>query len=130
MMNKALEIIEARWCLTCGRKQIEVVVHPQSVVHSLVEFVDALSGGSIESAPDMKLPIQYALTYPERWPSPAERLDLTKNFRWEFEPPDHDKFPALELGLECARAGGTTGAVLKRRERGGGGRIFARRIEV
>ena len=111
MMNKALEIIEARWLFDLRPEQIEVVVHPQSVVHSLVEFIDGSVVAQL-SPPDMKLPIQYALTYPERWPSPAEKLDLTQSFRWEFEPPDHDKFPALGLGLECARAGGTTGAVL------------------
>ena len=71
MMNKALEIIEARWLFDLGPDQIDVVVHPQSIVHSMVEFVD----GSVVtqmSPPDMKLPIQYALTYPERWPSPAQ----------------------------------------------------------
>ena len=111
MMNKALEIIEARWLFDLRPEQIDVVIHPQSVVHSLVEYIDGSVVAQL-SPPDMKLPIQYALTYPERWPSPAEKLDLTQSFRWEFEPPDHDKFPALELGLECARAGGTTGAVL------------------
>ena len=111
MMNKALEIIEARWLFDLRPEQIDVVIHPQSVVHSLVEFIDGSVVAQL-SPPDMKLPIQYALTYPERWPCPAEKLDLTQSFRWEFEPPDHDKFPALELGLECARAGGTTGAVL------------------
>lgn len=111
MMNKALEIIEARWLFDLRPEQIEVVVHPQSVVHSLVEFVDGSVVAQM-SPPDMKLPIQYALSFPERWSGPAERMDFSQSFRLEFEPPDFEKFPALELGMECARQGGTTGAVL------------------
>ncbi|HEY2147608.1 MAG TPA: 1-deoxy-D-xylulose-5-phosphate reductoisomerase, partial [Pirellulales bacterium] len=111
MMNKAMEIIEARWLFDLAPEQIEVVVHPQSIVHSLVEFVD----GSViaqRSPPDMRLPIQYALTYPRRRPSPAARLDLARVLELTFEPADPERFPALGLGLEAARAGGTTGAVL------------------
>jgi 1-deoxy-D-xylulose-5-phosphate reductoisomerase len=111
MMNKALEIIEARWLFDLGPDQIEVMVHPQSVVHSLVEFND----GSVlaqMSPPDMKLPIQYALTWPERRPSPARKVDWTSAWQLEFEPPDEDRFPALSLGREVARVGGTAGAVL------------------
>jgi len=111
MMNKALEIIEARWLFGLDADQIDVVVHPQSIVHSMVEFAD----GSViaqMSPPDMKLPIQYALTYPQRRPCPAPRLDLTQAFDLSFEPPDLDRFPALRLGLETARVGGTAGAVL------------------
>src|SRR5205085_4569869 len=111
MMNKALEIIEARWLFDLAPEQIEVVVHPQSIVHSLVEFID----GSVlaqMSPPDMKLPIQYALTWPERRPSPARKLDFTEGLRLDFEPPDEDRFPALRLGREVAAAGGTAGAVL------------------
>jgi 1-deoxy-D-xylulose-5-phosphate reductoisomerase len=111
MMNKALEIIEARWLFDLQPEQIDVVVHPQSVVHSMVEFRD----GSIlaqMSPPDMRLPIQYALTYPERWECPAERLSFDRPWEFRFEPPDLDRFPALGLGYEVARAGGTTGAVL------------------
>ena len=98
--------------MTCDADQIEVVIHPQSIVHSLVEFVD----GSVVAQlgpPDMRLPIQYALTYPRRAErgSPP-RLDWPECMRLEFEPPDLERFPALELGLEAARAGGTTGAVL------------------
>jgi 1-deoxy-D-xylulose-5-phosphate reductoisomerase len=88
-----------------------VVIHPQSVVHSFVEFVD----GSIVAQlgpPDMKLPIQYALEYPNRQPGVAERLDWRSRWRLDFEPPDPARFPALELGHLCAREGGTTGAVL------------------
>ncbi|HZN35063.1 MAG TPA: 1-deoxy-D-xylulose-5-phosphate reductoisomerase [Pirellulaceae bacterium] len=111
MMNKALEIIEARWLFDLPPEQIEVVVHPQSVVHSLVEYVDGSVLAQL-SPPDMKLPIQYALTWPERQPSPARRLDWTEALRLEFEPPDEDRFPALKLGREVAAAGGTAGAVL------------------
>jgi 1-deoxy-D-xylulose-5-phosphate reductoisomerase len=111
MMNKALEIIEARWLFDLSPDQIDVVIHPQSVVHSLVEFVDGSVVAQM-SPPDMKLPIQYALTWPERTESPARRLDLTEPVSLEFEPPDEDRFPALALGREVAAAGGTAGAVL------------------
>lgn len=111
MMNKALEIIEARWLFDLEPDEIDVVVHPQSIVHSLVEFKD----GSViaqMSPPDMKLPIQYALTYPQRLPCPAPQLDLTQDLTLEFQPPDFERFPALTLGLEVAQQGGTAGAVL------------------
>ena len=111
MMNKALEIIEARWLFDLRPEQIDVVIHPQSIVHSLVEFVDGSVLAQL-SPPDMKLPIQYALTAPERRPSIAARLDLTHAMRLDFEPPDPERFPALRLGSEVAAAGGTAGAVL------------------
>ena len=111
MMNKALEIVEARWLFGLEPDQIDVVVHPQSVVHSMVEFVD----GSVVAQlgqPDMRLPIQYALTYPQRYECPVPRLDWSEAISFEFEPPDHDRFPALSLGYEVARSGGTAGAVV------------------
>jgi 1-deoxy-D-xylulose-5-phosphate reductoisomerase len=111
MMNKALEIIESRWLFDLTAEQISVVIHPQSIVHSFVEFVD----GSVLAQlgpPDMKLPIQYALEYPHRRPGVADRLDWTKRWKLEFEPADAERCPALALGFECARAGGTTGAVV------------------
>lgn len=111
MMNKALEIIEARWLFDLAAEQIDVVIHPQSIVHSLVEFVDGSVVAQL-SPPDMRLPIQYALTWPERRPCPAAQLDWTVARRLEFEPPDLERFPALALGLKCARTGGSTGAVL------------------
>jgi 1-deoxy-D-xylulose-5-phosphate reductoisomerase len=111
MMNKALEIIEARWLFDLQPDQIDVVIHPQSVVHSLVEFVDGSVIAQL-SPPDMKLPIQYALTYPARQEGLAAKLDLTAALRLEFEPPDPERFPALALGAEVARVGGTAGAVL------------------
>ena len=111
LMNKALEVIEAKWLFGLDVDQIEVVVHPQSVVHSFVEFVDGSVIGQL-SPPDMKLPIQYALTWPDRTPGPSPRLDWRERFHFDFEPPDLDRFPALGLGFEVARRGGTCGAVL------------------
>lgn len=111
MMNKALEIIEARWLFDLSVDQIEVVIHPQSVVHSLVEFVDGSVVAQL-SPPDMKLPIQYALSYPWRCEGVAAKIDWSGSWRLDFEPPDEERFPALALGREAARAGGTAGAVL------------------
>jgi 1-deoxy-D-xylulose-5-phosphate reductoisomerase len=111
MMNKALEIIESRWLFDVGADQIEVVIHPQSIVHSLVEFVD----GSVIAQmgpPDMRLPIQYALEYPHRRPGISQRFDWCTRWQLEFEPADDERNSALELGHACARAGGTSGAVL------------------
>jgi 1-deoxy-D-xylulose-5-phosphate reductoisomerase len=111
MMNKALEIIESRWLFDLTAEQIEVVIHPQSVVHSFVEFVD----GSVIAQmgpPDMKLPIQYALEYPHRQNGIAQRLDWHQRWRLEFEPADPERCPALGLGYDCARRGGSSGAVL------------------
>jgi len=111
LMNKALEVIEARWLFDLEPERIEVVVHPESVVHSMVEFRD---GGVIAqlSPPDMKLPIQYALTYPERRLGPSPRLDLSAALALRFEPPDRETFPCLDLGFEVMRRGGTAGAAL------------------
>ncbi len=111
LMNKALEIIEARWLFDLHPDQIGVVIHPQSIIHSLVEFMDGSVIAQL-SPPDMKLPIQYALNWPQRKPGVAARLDWAQVMRLELEPPDFDRFPALGLGLEVARAGGTAGAVL------------------
>ena len=111
MMNKALEIIEARWLFDLEPEQIDVVIHPQSIVHSMVEFVDGSVVAQL-SPPDMRMPIQYALSYPERWPGPANRLDLTRSTQLDFHPPDFERFPAIPLGLEVAREGGTAGVVV------------------
>lgn len=111
MMNKALEIIEARWLFDLAADQIDVVIHPQSIVHSMVQYVDGSIIAQL-SPPDMKLPIQYALTWPDRCQGIAATLDLTKSLDLHFEPPDVERFPALLLGQEAARTGGTTGAVL------------------
>jgi 1-deoxy-D-xylulose-5-phosphate reductoisomerase len=111
MMNKALEIIEAKWLFGLRPDQIEVVVHPESIVHSLVEFVDGSLMAQL-SPPDMRLPIQYALCYPDRLAGPAPHLDLAAAGALHFEPADIERFPALQLGYEVARRGGTAGAVL------------------
>jgi 1-deoxy-D-xylulose-5-phosphate reductoisomerase len=111
LMNKALEIIEARWLFDLRADQIDVVIHPQSIVHSLVEFVDGSVVAQL-SPPDMRLPIQYALSYPERWPSEARKLDWAQQISFSFFPPDFERFPALKLGLDAATQGGTAGAVL------------------
>jgi 1-deoxy-D-xylulose-5-phosphate reductoisomerase len=111
LMNKAMEIIEARWLFELTAKQIDVVIHPQSIVHSFVEFVDGSVVAQM-SPPDMRLPIQYALEYPHRRPGVAERMDWSRRWRLEFEPADPARFPALALGHECAQVGGTSGCVL------------------
>src|SRR5262249_58902364 len=96
-----------------GRRpeRIEVTTPPESVIHSSVEFVDGAVLAQLPP-PDMRLPIQYALTYPERVAGPARRLDWRELSAWHFEQPDHETFPALQLGYEVARRGGTCGAVL------------------
>ena len=111
MMNKALEVIEARWLFDLPADKIEVVVHPQSIVHSMVEFVDHSTVAQL-SPPDMRLPIQYALTWPDRNAGVSPKLDLSRAQTLEFLPPDVDRFPALALGFEVAAKGGTSGAVL------------------
>ncbi len=111
MMNKALEVIEARWLFNLPADRIEVVVHPQSILHSFVEFVDGSVVAQL-SPPDMRLPIQYALTYPDRLEGVGPRMDWTASTRLDLEPPDLDAFPALGLGFEAARRAGTCGAVL------------------
>ncbi|HEV3340804.1 MAG TPA: 1-deoxy-D-xylulose-5-phosphate reductoisomerase, partial [Pirellulales bacterium] len=111
LMNKALEIIEARWLFDLEADQIAVLIHPQSIVHSMVEWVDGSVIAQL-SPPDMKLPIQYALTYPERRSGVAAKFDWSRSCRLEFEPADAERYPALGLGMEAARRGGTTGAVL------------------
>jgi 1-deoxy-D-xylulose-5-phosphate reductoisomerase len=111
LMNKALEIIEARWLFDLAPEQIDVIIHPESIIHSFVEFRDGSVVAQL-SPPDMRLPIQYALTYPERLPGPARRLCWPELGAWHFEQPDHETFPAVQLGHEVARRGGTCGAVL------------------
>ena len=111
MFNKGLELIEACWLFDLPADRIEVVVHPESVVHSMVEFVDGSVLAQL-SPPDMRTPIQYALTYPERVAGNSRKLDLTTPFALRFEPPDFGRFPALAMAYEAARAGGTAGVVL------------------
>jgi 1-deoxy-D-xylulose-5-phosphate reductoisomerase len=111
MMNKALEVIEARWLFDLRPEQIDVIVHPASIVHSFVEFVDGSVLAQL-SPPDMRLPIQLAMLHPDRLPGPARKLDWRALAELRFEPADRDTFPAIDLGFEVARRGGTAGAVL------------------
>ncbi len=111
LMNKALEIIEAKWLFGLNESQLGVIVHPESIIHSFVEFVDGSVLAQL-SPPDMRLPIQYALLYPDRVPGPTKRLDWQSLRTWNFEQPDREAFPALDLGFEVVRRGGTCGAVL------------------
>jgi 1-deoxy-D-xylulose-5-phosphate reductoisomerase len=110
MVNKALEVIEARWLFDMPAGRIDVLIHPESIVHSLVEFVDG-SIVAVLGAPDMCLPIQYALTYPERVAGVARRLGLEEIGTLTFEKPDLQTLRALSLGYEVARVGGTAAAV-------------------
>lgn len=111
LMNKGLEVIEARWLFGLSPENIHVIVHPQSIVHSFVTFVD----GSVKAqlgVPDMKVPIQYAITYPNRWPAPHERIDWTALRSLDFEEPDYERFPCLQLAFEALNQGGVAPAVL------------------
>ena len=111
MFNKALEIMEARWLFDMPAERIQVVVHPQSIVHSAIEFADGAVIAQM-GVPDMRVPIQYAMTYPGRVPSPAKALDLFALGHLTFEPGDPERFPALRLAGECLNAGGAACAVL------------------
>ncbi len=111
MMNKGLELIEARYLFGLASDRLDVVVHPQSVVHSLVEFID----GSVLAqlgTPDMRIPIAYSLAWPDRMETPAQRLDLAAIARLDFEAPDLARFPALRLAREALEAGGSAAIVL------------------
>ena len=111
MMNKALEIVEAKWLFDIDADRIEVVIHPESIIHSMVAFRD----GSVVAQmgrPDMRTPIQYAMTYPRRLAGCGDRLDCRSLERMHFEPPDEERFPALRLGREVAKRGGTAGAAM------------------
>lgn len=106
LANKGLEVIEAHWLFNMPYEKIAVVVHPQSIVHSLVEFCD----GSVIAQmgdPDMRLPIQYALSWPERYPYAFDQLDLVKYGSLTFEAPDLEAFPSLAIAIDCGKAGGT-----------------------
>jgi 1-deoxy-D-xylulose-5-phosphate reductoisomerase len=105
LMNKGLEVIEARWLFDLAPDQVQVIVHPQSIVHSMVEYVDGCVIAQLGVA-DMGIPILYALTYPERRPTPAARLDLTRVGALTFFEPDPGKFPCLRLAREALEAGG------------------------
>jgi len=111
MMNKGLELIEAHYLFGLPSQRIDILVHPQSVIHSMVEFVDGSVLAQLGSA-DMRIPIAYALAWPERIATPAQRLDLAAIARLDFEAPDPDRFPALRLAREALEAGGAAPIVL------------------
>lgn len=111
MMNKGLELIEACWLFSAAPEQVEVVVHPQSVVHSMVEYVDGSVLAQLGN-PDMRTPIAHALAWPRRIESGVSSLDLLKHGRLDFLPPDLERFPCLRLAIESAAAGGTAQVVL------------------
>lgn len=111
MMNKGLEVIEAHWLFGLPADRIRVLVHPQSIIHSMVTFIDGSTKAQL-GVPDMKVPIQYALTYPDRWPAPHERVDWLRLSQLDFEPPDVGRFPCLRLAYEALAAGGAAPAVL------------------
>ena len=111
LMNKGLEVVEAHWLYDVDYAAIEVLIHPQSLIHSLVEFVDGSLKAQI-GLPDMRLPIQYAVTYPRRTPGPAPRLDLLEHSQMTFEAPDEARFPALRAARAAAAAGPRSTAAL------------------
>jgi 1-deoxy-D-xylulose-5-phosphate reductoisomerase len=111
LMNKGLEVIEARWLFDVAVERIRVVVHPQSIVHSMVELVDGSFKAQL-GVTDMKHPIQYALSWPQRWRSTLPRFDPAASAKLEFEEPDRDAFPCLGLAYDAVRAGGAAPAVL------------------
>jgi 1-deoxy-D-xylulose-5-phosphate reductoisomerase len=111
LMNKGLEVIEAHWLFDVPADKIEVVIHPQSIVHSLVELRDGSMIAQLGSA-DMKLPIQYACSYPDRWDAPVARVDLTATGRLEFERPDVTRFPCLRLAYRALESGPSHAVVL------------------
>jgi 1-deoxy-D-xylulose-5-phosphate reductoisomerase len=111
LMNKGFEVIEARWLFDFGPEDIEVVVHPQSSVHAMVEYADGTVIAQV-SATDMRMPIQYALTWPERSSAPVPKIDWSQARKWEFHAPDYDKFPLLGLAYESLRQGGSASCIL------------------
>ena len=111
LMNKGLELIEAHYLFGLPSNRIDILIHPQSVIHSMVEFVDGSVLAQLGS-PDMRIPIAYALAWPERMDTPAQRLDLAAVARLDFEAPDLDRFPALRLAREVLEAGGAAPVVL------------------
>lgn len=111
LMNKGLEVIEAHWLFNAKPEQIEVVVHPQSVIHSMVEYIDGSVLAQLGN-PDMRTPIAYALGYPDRLQSGVNSLDLFKTARLDFERPDTEKFPCLRLAFDCLNLGGNAAAIL------------------
>jgi 1-deoxy-D-xylulose-5-phosphate reductoisomerase len=111
LMNKGFEVIEACWLFDFSPSQVEVVIHPQSSVHAMIEYSDGSVLAQI-CATDMRMPIQYALTYPDRFEAPVPKLNWAEARTWEFLPPDFDKFPLLKLAYQCQEAGGSSTCTL------------------
>lgn len=111
LMNKGFEVIEACWLFGFGPSQIQVVIHPQSTVHAMIEYSDGSVLAQI-CATDMRMPIQYALTYPDRCEAPVPKIDWSEARRWEFLPPDTERFPLLKLAYQCQEAGGSATCTL------------------
>ncbi len=111
LMNKGFEVIEACWLFDFAPAQVDVVIHPQSTVHAMIEYSDGSVLAQI-SATDMRMPIQYALTWPERWQAPVPKIDWTEARHWDFEPPDFDRFPLLKLAYQCQQTGGSATCTL------------------
>jgi 1-deoxy-D-xylulose-5-phosphate reductoisomerase len=111
LMNKGLEVIEARWLFGVPAERVEILIHPQSLVHSMVEFVDGSLIAQL-AVTDMRLPIQYALSYPERWESAVEGIDFRRGMRLDFDPPDHERFPCPGLAYRALASGGSMPAVM------------------
>ncbi|UNK16673.1 1-deoxy-D-xylulose-5-phosphate reductoisomerase [Paenibacillus sp. N3/727] len=110
MMNKGLEVIEAHWLFGLPYEQIQVLLHPESIIHSFVQYRDSSIIAQLGN-PDMRVPIQYALTYPERWPSPSPTLSLAEAGKLQFREMDFERFPCLRLAYECGKMGGTATTV-------------------
>ncbi|MCA1799239.1 MAG: 1-deoxy-D-xylulose-5-phosphate reductoisomerase [Xanthomonadaceae bacterium] len=127
MMNKGLEVIEACWLFDASPEQVEVVVHPQSIVHSMVEFADGSVLAQLGN-PDMRTPIAHALAWPDRIDAGVARLDLTELARLDFRAPDHERFPCLQIAFDAQAAGGAAPAVLNAANEIAVGAFLARRI--
>ena len=111
LMNKGFEVIEACWLFGLAPSEVDVTIHPQSTVHAMVEYLDGSVIAQV-SATDMRMPIQYALTYPDRSDAPVPKIDWSKARHWDFLPPDMDRFPLLRLAYECQTAGGSATCTL------------------
>ncbi len=111
LMNKGFEVIEACWLFDFAPSDIDVVIHPQSTVHAMIEYTDGSVLAQV-SATDMRMPIQYALTYPDRCEAPVPKVDWSKAKSWEFFPPDYEKFPLLRLAYQCQETGGSATCTL------------------
>lgn len=128
LMNKGLELIEAHWLFGLTSEQVEVVIHPQAIIHSLVEFVDGSTMAQL-APPDMRVPLQYALTFPDRLPSNTPGLDLVALKKLDFRPPDEKKFPCLGLARQALVAGGSAPCILNAADEVAVGAFLEKRIK-